>query len=167
MLFRRAFYWVQIAAIVLLPLWIIVARSVAARSFGALDVLVFLSWPALAIAMVATLGITWARKSVRSTRTLSWQDVAALSTWYVVAIAFGAFIAVSSQLGTGLTGGLLVLVTIGVMWVATWQLVAAARKRVKTVLASLDYTAIPAGNYEASRFGPDDGRVIRIEQSER
>lgn len=167
MLFRRAFYWVQLAAVIALPLWIVVARALSSGGLGALDVLVFLSWPALALAMIAVIGITWARKSVRATKTLSWLDVAALSAWYLIAIAFGAFIALSSELGVGLTGGLLLLASIAVFWVAGWQLVNAARQRVRTVLAGFDYTAIPAGEYEATRSARGDGDVIRIERSGR
>lgn len=171
MWFRRAFYYVQLAAVVLLPIWIVAARAIAPTGLGAQDILVFLSWPALAISMIAVVGITWARKSVRETKTLSWLDVAALSTWYAVAIAYGVFIALSSELGAGLVGGVLVLVSIVVFWVAVWQLVVAARRRVQSVLAGLDAGldrgAVPAGQYNATRFARGDGDVIRIEQSER
>ena len=159
---RRAFYWVQLAAAIALPAWIVVARSIAPESLGAQDVIVFLAWPALALMMVIVIGVTWGRRSVRADRTLSWIDVGALSLWYAVAIVYGMFISVSSSLGAGITGGLLALVSIGVFWVAVWQLIVAARKRVETVLAGLDYTAIPAGEYQASRIPPGDGDVIRI-----
>lgn len=167
MVLRRAFYWVQLAAIVAVPLWIVVARAIAPVGLGAQDVLVFLAWPALAFAMIVVLGITWARKAVRDSRVLSWLDVAALATWYAVAIGYGAFIAAASELGAGLTGGLLILVSIAVFWSAIWQLVVAARNRVKTVLAGLDYTAIPAGEYQATRFARGDGDVIRIDSPDR
>lgn len=159
---RRAFYWVQLAAAIALPAWIVVARSIAPESLGAQDVIVFLAWPALALMMVIVIGVTWGRRSVRADRTLSWIDVGALSLWYAVAIVYGMFISVSSSLGAGITGGLLALVSIGVFWVAVWQLIVAARKRVETVLAGLDYTAIPAGEYQSSRIPPGDGDVIRI-----
>jgi hypothetical protein len=167
MWFRRAFYWVQLGAVVVLPLWIVVARAISSTRIGALDLLVFLAWPALALTMLAVLGLTWARKTVRATKTLSWLDVAALSAWYVVTITFGTFVALSSELGVGLTGGLLSLVSIGVVWASVWQLVNAARQRVRTVLAGLDYAAIPAGEYQASRFARGDGDVFRIDQSGR
>lgn len=161
MLLRRASYWVQLAAVVALPSWIVVARAIAPTGLGAQDVVVFLAWPALAVAMIAVVGITWGRASVRSSRALSWMDVAALSTWYAVAILYGVFISRSSELGTGLTGGFLVLVSIAVFWVAVWQLIVAARRRVKTVIANLDYRAVPSGEYTATKF--DDGNVIRID----
>ncbi|MFP7759903.1 MFS transporter [Marisediminicola sp. LYQ85] len=160
---RRAFYYVQIAAIIAVPLWIVVARSIATEGVGAIGALVFVIWPTLAIAMVAVLFLTWGRKSVRSTRTLSWIDVGALSAWYLTAIGYGVAIAVADSLFAGLLAGVLFLVTVAVFWVAVWQLITAARKRVETVLASLDQTAVPAGEYQATRFARGDGDVIRID----
>lgn len=162
MLVRRIFYYVQLAAVVLLPGWIIVARAIAPTGLGAQDVIVFLSWPLLALAMLVVIGLTWARKAVRSTKTLSWTDVAALTVWYATSIAYGAFISVSSGVGAGLTGGLLLLVGIVVIALAVWQLLNAARRRVQTVMASLDRSAVPAGRYEATRIARGDGEVITI-----
>ena len=170
---RKAFYWVQLVAIAVVPVWIIVATSIAPTGLGAQDILVFLAWPALALAQVAVLGITRARKAVRQQHILSWVDVAALSTWYAVAIAYGGFVAAASRLGAGLTGGLLIVVTIAVIALAVWQLVTAARAHVRTVMASLDYTAVPAGEYRASaNTGPSspgsgDGDVYRITPPQR
>ncbi len=167
---RRAFYYLQPAAIVLVPGWIVAARAITSVDLGAQDVIVFLAWPLLAFAMIAVLGLTWARGTVRSTKTLSWTDVAALAAWYAAGIAYGTFIAVGSRTGAGLLGGLLLLVSIAVIGLAVWQLIQAARRRVRTVLAGLDRSAIPAGHYGAASLpdggGPSesgDERVIRIE----
>lgn len=164
---RRAFYWVQLAAIIVLPSWIMVARAIAPTGLGAQDLLVFLSWPALTVSMLIVLGVTRARKAVRTTRTLSWTDVISLGIWYLIAIAYGTFIAVASELGAGFTGGALALASLAVLGIAVWQLIVAARRRVETVLASLDYTAIPAGEYQASRTLRSDGDVIRIDPADR
>ena len=72
---RRAFYWIQLVAVIAVPGWIVVARAIAPSGLGAQDVLVFLAWPALAVAMIVVVGLTWARKAVRTTRVLSWTDV--------------------------------------------------------------------------------------------
>lgn len=167
MIIRRAFYWAQLGAVVLLPLWILVARALSVDGLGAQDVLVFLSWPALFVSMAAVLGVTWSRKAVRSSRALSWIDVGALSVWFATAIAYGAFIAASSQLGAGLTGGFLALLSVVVLGVAVWQLIVAARRRVQEVFASIDQTAVPRGEFAATTFRPSDGPVIRIDPSER
>lgn len=169
---RRAFYWVQIVAIAIVPLWIIVAIAIAPQVLGAQDILALLSWPALAIAMLAVTGITWARRAVRSTKTLSWMDVASVGTWIGVALVYGGFIATSSALGAGLTGGLLVLVTIAALWIAVWQLVRAARKRVESVFAQFDRNAVQvssvsAGEYTATRDARGDGEILRIHPPER
>jgi len=167
MFVRRAFYWAQLAAIFVLPTWILVARTLSVDGLGAQDILVFLAWPALAVSMIVALGITWSRKAVRSSRAVSWIDVGALSVWFAAAIAYGAFIAASAPLGAGLTGGLLALLSVGVVGLALWQLIAAARTRVQEVFASLDSSAVPIGEYSASPFRPGDGPVIRIEPSDR
>jgi len=157
MLVRRAFYWVQLAAIVLVPGWIVVASAIAPRGLGATDVLVFLSWPALAVAMVVVAALTWSRRAVRERRAVSWTDVAALSVWYAVAICYGVGVAVASRLATGLLGGLLLLVSIAVIGLAVYQLVQAARQRVRTVLAGFDRSAVPVDRYDRApdaRGGP-------------
>jgi hypothetical protein len=169
---RRAFYWVQLAAIAVVPVWIVVAIAVAPRSLGAQDILALLSWPALAVAMLIVTGLTWARRAVRSTRTLSWMDVASVGTWIAAASAYGAFIASSSSLGAGLTGGLLVLVSIAAFWVAIWQLIRAARQRVETVMAQFNRSAVrvgsvSAGEYTATRDGRGDGDILTIHPPER
>lgn len=167
MFVRRVFYWAQLAAIIALPTWIMVARTLSENAFGAQDVLIFLAWPALAFSMIVVLGLTWARKSVRSARSVSWIDVGALSVWFATAIAYGGFIAASSTLGAGLTGGLLALASVAMIALSVWQLIVAARKRVQEVFASLDASAVPIGEYSATRFRPGDGPVIRIEPSDR
>lgn len=164
---RRAFYWVQLAAIVVLPSWIMIARGISPSGLGTQDLLVFLTWPALTVSMIVVLGLTWARKSVRTTKTLSGTDVASLGAWYVIAIVYGVFVAQSAELAAGLTGGLLALASLAVFAVAVWQLLIAARRRVETVFASLDYAALPQGEYHATRFTPSDGDVIRIDPSDR
>lgn len=169
---RRAFSWVQLVAIVAVPLWIVVAIAIAPSSLGAQDILALLSWPALAVAMLAVTGITWARHSVRSSKALSWWDVASVGTWIVVAVTYGCFIAASSALGAGLTGGALVLVSVAAFWVAIWQLVRAARTRVETVMAQFDRTmvqvnSVPAGEYTATRDARGDGDVLTIHPPKR
>ena len=168
---RKAFYWVQILAVVLVPLWIAVAVAIAPESLGAQTVFAFIAWPTLLVGMAVVLGITWGRKAVRSSKTLSWLDVAALGAWYAVAIAYGAFLAAGMPVAAGLLGGALMLVSLAVFALAIWQLVGAAKRRVQTVFASLDQTAVKVAEYGASRDGAGsargDGDVIRIESPRR
>ena len=147
---RRLYFYLQFAAVALLPVWIIVARASAPRGLGAIDVLVFLSWPVLAIALLAVAGITYARKQVRSTKTVSWLDVAVLTLWYGVVVLYGSLILAASVTGVGLVAGLLALVSIAAVWSAAWQLARAAKRRVETVMASFDRRAVSVGEYTSS-----------------
>ncbi|MBC7517399.1 MAG: hypothetical protein H7248_00690 [Microbacteriaceae bacterium] len=160
---RRTYYYAQPLALVALPLWIMIASIIARPGLGAADILTFLAWPALAVSMLLVLLLTRARGAVRGTRSLSWPDVAGLSLWFATAISFGVFIVQSSRVGTGTTGGLLLLVSLAVTASAIAQLVAAARRRVETVLAAFDGTPIAAGHFEATPVSRDDSPVIRID----
>jgi len=152
MLIRKAFYRGQFAAVIVLPLWIVIARSLSVHSLGAQDLLIFLSWPVLAVALAVTAGLTVARAAVRSARAVAWSDVAVLSLWYAVAIAYGVFISLSSTLGAGLTGGLLALVSAASVAFAVWQLLQAARRRVETVFAGFDQQTVRVGAVEAGEY---------------
>ena len=161
---RRMFYYSQPVAVIALPLWIVAASLFARPGLGAGEILTFLAWPALAVNLLLVLVLTRARKTVRSTRTVSWPDVAAHSTWYATITSYGVFILQSSRVGTGTVGSLLLLVSLAVTALALGQLVAAARRRVETVLASFGPTApISAGHFEATRIARGDGPVIRID----
>lgn len=162
---RRLFFYLQFAALVLLPAWIVVARALAPVSLGATDIVVFASWPLLAIALLGVLGITWARKQVRSTRTVSFTDVAVLAAWYATAVVFGALIASASVTAVGLVAGLLTLVSMGAFWSAIWQLGQAAKRRVETVMAGFDRRAVSVGEYASSPAGTPAPKVIRVDVS--
>ncbi len=153
---RRLYFILQFVAIALLPAWIIIARASAPTGLGATDVLVFLSWPLLALVLLTVVGITYARKQVRSTKSLSWMDVGVLTIWYAVTVLYGSLILTASVTGVGLVAGLLALVSIGAVWSAVWQLAQAAKRRVETVMASFDRRAVSMGEYVAS---PADGRA--------
>ena len=160
---KRLFFYLQFAAVVMLPAWIVVARTSAPVSLGATDIVVFASWPLLAIALIGVLGITWARKQVRSTRSVSWTDVGVLTAWYATAVIYGSLIAAASVTPVGLVAGLLTLVSLGAFWSAIWQLGQAAKRRVETVMAGLDRRAVSMGEYSASPGNGSEPRVIRME----
>ena len=172
---RRAFYLAQPVAILLLPVWIIVARTIAPTGLGAQDAIVFLTWPALAVGLLVSLLLIWGRRVVRVEKAVAWPDVAALTLWWGVAILYGVFISLSSRAGSGLTSGVLLLVSLGVLAFEVWQLVQAARRRVVSVLADFERMATGAtsggsvslGNLEATRAARGDGNVIRIDTPER
>lgn len=160
---QRLFFYLQFVAVVLLPAGIVVARASAPVSLGATDIVVFASWPLLALALAGVLGITWARKQVRSTKSVSWTDVGVLSAWYATAILYAALIASASVTAVGLVAGLLTLVSVGAFWAALWQLGRAAKRRVETVMASFDRRAVSMGEYRSSPAGGVAPKVIRVE----
>lgn len=157
---RRAFFVIQFGAAIVLPLWLLIGRGLIVDGPGWEFVLLLFVCPILALGMLAVAGLTTARKSVRSMRAVSWLDVGILSAWY------------ASIVGAGLVAHtavavVVVLVSVGSFWAALWQLFSETRNRVRTVMASFDRTAVPAGEYEASRraapYGADADRIIRID----
>lgn len=172
---RRAYYYAQPATILLLPVWLIVARGMAPDSLGAQDAIIFLSWPALAVGLLVGMLLTWGRRAVRVNRAVTWPDVAALSVWWGVAILYGVFISLAARAGAGILSGVLLLVSLAVLAFEVWQLVQAARRRVQTVLADFEAMAKPGasarpvslGNLEATRVARGDGKIIRIDPPQR
>jgi hypothetical protein len=154
MLFRRGFYYWQFIAALLLPVWVLVGRGIVSSGIGWDFVLYLVLCPILCVAMLAVAGLTAARKGVRSTKAVSWLDVAAGGAWHAAIVLYGFFS--SAPLAT-----VIVLLAIAAFWVAAWQLFTETRQRVKNAL-SLD--PIDAGPYSASpRPGtPDPSRVIIV-----
>ena len=114
--------------------------------------------PILCAVMLAVAGLTVARKQVRTSRAVSWQDVAVIAVWHAAIIAYG-FVS-SSGLAV-----VVVLLAAVAFWSAVWQLFAETRTRVQNAF-SLD--PIDTGTYAAKKpradaggaLGPDAGRVI-------
>jgi hypothetical protein len=154
MVFRRAsFYW-QFAAAVLLPVWVLVGRGILGSDVGWDFLFYLVVCPILCVAMLAVVGATVARKGVRTTRALSWQDVAVLLPWHAAILAYGFF-------ASSLIAVAVVLLGIAAFWSAAWQLYSETRTRVKNAF-SLD--AVDTGTYRAEGYRPGDdaGRVIVI-----
>jgi peptidoglycan/LPS O-acetylase OafA/YrhL len=155
---RRSFYYAQFGAIPILPLWLLIGRGIVIDGTGWEFVMLLFVAPILAVVMLIVAGLTVARKSVRRSRAVSWLDVGLLAAWYLAIIAAG-FVA------HPIMAVLVVLLAFAVFWSAVWQLYTETRRRVRSAFAG--FTAIPAGNYEASRSS-DPGasgrsRVIRID----
>jgi hypothetical protein len=148
---RALFYWQFIAALIL-PAWVLVGRGLILSDVGWDFLLYLVLCPLLFVVMLAVAGLTAARKGVRSPRAVSWRDAAVMLVWHAVIITYGLF--ASSALAT-------VIVLIGVLafWNAAWELYSETRTRVKNAL-SLD--PIDMGTYPAQGATPDAGRVIII-----
>lgn len=154
---RRGFYFVQFGAIPILPLWLLIGRGIVIDGTGWEFVLLLFVCPVLAVVMLILAGLTLARKSVRSTRAVSWLDVGLLGAWYLAIIAAGL-------VAHPVMAVLVVILAVAVFWSALWQLYTETRRRVRSAFASL--TAVSAGEYNASRQtadAPGESTVIRIE----
>lgn len=156
MLFRRALYYWQFTAALLLPVWVVVGRGLYGSSNG-WDILLYIVLAIiLGVALLAVAGLTTARKSVRSTRALSTRDAIVLSAWHVAIIAFGFN-------DFALLAALIVLLTVIAFWQAVIALFTETRERVRSAFALPEFP-VDAGSYTSTRI-PDHGdhRVIVIE----
>lgn len=193
MIARRAFFYWQFAAALLLPLWVLVGRGLFGATVGWQFVLLVILAPILAISMLVVAGVTAARKEVRSTRSVSWLDMAVVGVWHLSILALGFFLVDVGASGEGgssaftqlaggdaeplstvlanLFGALTVIVGVAAFWIAIWQFLRETRKRVRTVMETLERDAGRAapGSGPALWKGPDGrgtARVIRLEPTE-
>jgi hypothetical protein len=148
---RALFYWQFVAAVVL-PSWVLIGRGLILSDVSWDFLLYLLLCPLLFVAMLAVAGLTTARKAVRSTRSVSWRDAAVMLVWHAAIVAYG-FVA------SGALAALIVLIGVLAFWNAAWELYSETRTRVKNAL-SLD--PIDVGRYTAEPQSPEAGRVIII-----
>ena len=96
---RRAFFYWQFVAAVLLPLWVLIGRGLFGAAVGWQFLLLIVLMPLLSIAMFAVGGVTAARKEVRRNRAVAWLDVAVIGAWHLTIISLGFFL-VDSNAGS-------------------------------------------------------------------
>ena len=127
MMLRRAFAVLQIGLVVALPLWILVSRGIIADGVGWQLVVYLVLAPILFFALAVLFVLTFARKTVREQRAISWPDVAVQTAIAATAIAYGLFAIPALAV-------ILVLALVAGFWVAVVQLLTETRDRVKTFL---------------------------------
>lgn len=156
----KAFYRAMLPAAIVLPLWLLIGRGLIVSGPGWEFVLLIFVCPILAVLMAGVAGLIIARKSVRRAAAVSWADVGMLSAWYAVIIAAGL-------VSHDVMAVLVVVVSVLVFWAAVWMLFSETRNRVKTALASLEYTAVPTSEYRndgrSTHDAPGAGTVIRVD----
>jgi len=131
-LIRKAFFYWQFPAAVILPAWILVGWGVfAATGWQIIGLIVGVMM--LTVAMLATAGLIFARKDVRAEKAVSWLDVVLLTVLHGLIIAVGFFTSATALLGT-----LSVVVVIALFWSGIIQLVVETRKRVRAALAGYE-----------------------------
>jgi hypothetical protein len=147
-LIRRAFFYWQFIAVIVLPLWLVVGWPVFGA--GGWKVLgVFFGAVALGIGLLVVSSLFYARKEVRASRAVSWPDVGVLSVWHALIITVGFYAAASPWVSV-----LAIVVGIGAFWFALWELFDAAKRRVRAVIDEIDLAAKPAYLRPAAGFGP-------------
>lgn len=159
MLVRRAFFYWQFAAAVVLPAWILLGWTLWGRAGEFVGLAI--ATPFLVLALLAVAGLTYARKSARTDRAASWLDVGVAGAWHAAVIAAGffgpatpAFAAFSLALG------------IAAFWSVAWQLVTETRKRVRRVFDTIQRGAIPYGSAPSKQTPLDAGEYLVIRPSD-
>lgn len=132
---RKLFFSWQFVAAFALPIWLFVGWAIFGGR-GIDFVALLIGGPLLTIGMLVVAAVTFFRKSVRTSRVVSWLDIVVVGVWQAVIIALGFFTVASSWLAV-----FTVLIGLAALWSAVWQLVSETRRRINTVLGSLDAEA--------------------------
>lgn len=134
---RRAFFIEQFAAVVVLPVWVIVGWTIwgPAGAPGTVDLTPFLVVLTAVVSQAGLAVIFSLRASVRRQRAVSGADVAVLALLAAAFVGAGFFSpAVSAFLGAA------VVVAIAGFWLGVVELVRELRARVASTLSSLGLT---------------------------
>ena len=151
MLLRRAVFVAMFPAAVILPLWILVTRGIVADGIGWAFIAYLFACPILFVLLAAIAGIVTARKSVRNARAVSWWDAVVLVVLWVALVASGIF-------ALPLVAVAVVVLVVGMFWLAVWELITETRRRVNSFMTSLEATA----QGTTSRVTPSNADVIVI-----
>lgn len=135
MFVRRAFFYWQTAAAVVLPVWLLVGWALWGESYGGL-LGIALAAPVLVVAVLIVVGLTVARRSVREKKAVSWLDVGILTFWHAMLIGLGFFgPATEWFVVLGVIGA------VGAFWSSIWQLVRETRARFRAAFDDIQRTA--------------------------
>lgn len=143
---RAAFVW-QFAAVVVLPLWLLVGYAIWGAGVGGF-LGISLVAPLLLVAQLALAALFTARASVRRPRMLGLADTAVIAVVTVAVVGAGFFTAATPWFGV-----LAVAALLGGFWLGGWELVTEVRTRMRRTLADLGFgptdarPAIDAGEY--------------------
>jgi hypothetical protein len=131
MIIRRSLYYAQFALAVVAPAWVLVMRVAAADAIQSSLLVYVILCPIMTVALAAITGVIVARKSVRTTKSVSWIDVAALVSIWVTLFFYGVF-------AEPLLAVLVIMLIIVGFWAAAYQLFVETKSRVKTLLNPVD-----------------------------
>jgi hypothetical protein len=150
-LIRKAFFYWQFAAALVLPAWLVVGWPIFGA--GGWKILgVFFGAVVLGVALLLVGLVIFARKEVRLTRAVSWPDVGVLTVWHALIISVGFYAAASPWLSV-----LVIVVGMGAFWFTLWELFTATKRRVRAVMDQIEDAAKPAYLYPGIRVTPTTG----------
>lgn len=157
MLLRRAFFYWQFIAALVLPLWLFVGWGLSNGSGWSFVGLLVLA-PLLFVFLTIVGVIVYMRAGVRRTNAVSWMDVGLLGAVHAAIIVFGLFTEATSAIAV-----LGVVLGLAAFWGAVWQLVDETRSRARAALREFEQmTTAPT---TAPRAHSVDGRVIVVEET--
>ena len=160
MFFRRALYYWQFTAAIVLPLWVVIGRGLFGSSTGWDFALYIVLGVILGFSMLMVGALTVARKAVRDARALTGRDTLVLAIWHSSIILFGF-------IGAPWVAAIIVIVTIGAFWNAVWTLFTETRDRVRSAFTIPDFAPqvgqVDAGHYDATAPGQGDVIVVDVE----
>ena len=159
MVLRRAFFYWQSAAAVVLPLWLLIGWGIWGSSRAELFGIAFTA-PVLVIALLAVVGLIFARKSVREKRAVSWLDAGTLGLWHALLVALGFF-----GPGANWFAVAAVVAAMVAFWAAGWQLVTETRRRVRLALDEIQRAAAPQGGPARNTVSAGEYIVLPPEKS--
>lgn len=188
----RAFFWVMVGSIIVLPAWIMFGRALAGAPLGDALLLQAFLGPGLAILIGGVVGITVARKEVRGPRAATWRELRLIGPWLLVIALLGFTVVdtAGSRTGSALTAwfgdgaltasqsftaiGVLATIVGGIVlfWLQLAEFGRETRRRVERVVNDLQAPLIEQqARREDAAFspldGPQSGRVIGIDDDER
>lgn len=132
MLLRRAFFYWQFIAALVLPLWLFVGWGLSSGSGWSFVGLLVLA-PMLFVFMLVVSVVVYMRSSVRRSNAVSWWDVAVIGAWHASIVAFGFFSEANEAVAV-----LGVLLGLASFWVAMWQLVTETRAKAREALREFE-----------------------------
>lgn len=124
---RKALYWWQFAAVIVMPTVVLIARGILGSSLGWDFVLYLVLSPILGVFMLVVAGLTAARGSVRQARAVGWLDAGVMLAWHAAIVGFAVLD--SAALAT-----IVVVIAVAAFWIAVWQLVTETGRRMRTAV---------------------------------
>lgn len=155
MLLRRAFFYWQFIAAIVLPLWLFVGWGISSGSGWSFVGLLVLA-PLLFVFLTIVSVLVYMRAGVRRTNAVSWTDVLLIGVLHAAIVVFGLFTPASSAIAV-----LGVVLGLAAFWGAVWQLVEETRARARAALREFEQMTTPTAGPRAHSV---DGRVIVVEE---